>query len=133
MNPQLLHRELRFRTSRSSGAGGQHVNKVETRVELLFDVEGSQVLTDEQREIIKKRLSSYINKEGVLIVASQASRSQQSNKERTIEKFDELIAKAFQPRKKRKATRPPHAAKEQRLRQKKMRAEKKALRGKVER
>jgi ribosome-associated protein len=132
-DPIILHQELSFRTSRSSGSGGQHVNKVETRVELLFDIGNSAALSDEQKAQLHERLSSRVNKEGVLIIASQASRSQQTNKELTIEKFDELVIRALQPRKKRRRTAVPRAAREKRLQQKQRVAEKKALRGRVRR
>lgn len=115
--------ELSFRFSRSSGPGGQHVNKAETRVELLFDVANSPSLTDEQREQVMRRLSSRIDSAGVLHVTSQATRSQKQNRDLAIERFRHLIARALQPEKKRKATRPSQAAKERRLREKRRRSE----------
>lgn len=127
---KALHHELRFRTSRSSGSGGQHVNKVETRVELLFDVEGSNLLFEKQKKLIRRRLKSRINKEGILIIANQESRSQARNKEAAIAQFDELIKKALRPPKKRKKVKRLTAHPEKRLRNKKRRSEKKALREK---
>jgi len=115
--------ELSFRFSRSSGPGGQHVNKSETRVELLFDVANSPSLTDAQRERVMRRLSSRIDGAGVLHVTSQATRSQKQNRDLAIERFTRLMQKALEPPKKRRRTRPTRAAKERRLRAKKRRSE----------
>ncbi len=115
--------ELTFRFSRSSGPGGQHVNKAATRVELLFDVANSPSLADEQREQVMRRLSSRIDSAGVLHVVSQATRSQKQNRDLAIERFVRLMRKGLEPEKKRKPTRPTRAAKERRLREKKRRAE----------
>jgi len=115
--------ELAFRFSRSSGPGGQHVNKSETRVELLFDVANSPSLTDAQRERVMRRLSSRIDGAGVLHVTSQATRSQKQNRDLAIERFTRLMQKALEPPKKRRRTRPTRAAKERRLRAKKRRSE----------
>jgi len=132
MNTEKLHKELTFRTSRSSGSGGQHVNKVETRVELLFDVNMSQELDVQQKTKIWEKLENRINKEGILIVSSQASRSQLKNKKTAIKKFDELIEKALSKKKKKKRKAKPFVAnKKKRLKAKKKHAEKKALRKKV--
>ncbi|MFQ5854732.1 MAG: alternative ribosome rescue aminoacyl-tRNA hydrolase ArfB [Anaerolineae bacterium] len=120
--------ELSFRFSRSSGPGGQHVNKAETRVELLFDVANSPSLTDAQREQVMRRLSNRIDSAGVLRVTSQATRSQKQNRELAIERFRRLMEKALQPVKKRKATRLSRAAKERRLREKRRRSETKKYR-----
>jgi ribosome-associated protein len=115
--------ELSFRFSRSSGPGGQHVNKSETRVELLFDVANSPSLTDAQRERVMRRLSNRIDGAGVLHVTSQATRSQKQNRDLVILRFTRLMQKALRPRKKRRPTRPSRAAKERRLREKKRRSE----------
>ena len=132
IDPKILHRELKFRTSRSSGSGGQHINKVETRVELLFDVEGSVLLTEEQKRMITERLGNRINKEGVLFIGRQDSRSQQRNKEAAVLQFNELITQALRPVRRRKKAKPSAASMEVRLRRKKQQAEKKALRRKVD-
>ena len=132
MHTSDLYSELHFRTSRSSGSGGQHVNKVETRVELLFDVAASQVLTTAQKKLIQRALANRINKDGVLHIAVQESRSQRTNRERAVRKFDQLVSKALVPPKKRKKVKPLTAHRERRLRSKKRRSEIKALRGKVE-
>lgn len=131
MDLTSLHKELTFRTSRSSGSGGQHVNKTETRVELLFDVAASGALTEEQKDLIRQRLASRITKEGILLIVNQASRSQAANKEGAIATFDALLRQALQPRPRRKKTHPPKGADEQRLRAKRQHAEKKGMRGKV--
>ncbi len=128
MDLNALHKELQFRTSRSSGSGGQHVNKVESRVELLFDVEGSQVLDEGQKSRIKKLLNSRINKEGLLMLASGNRRSQTMNRSAVIKKFDRLIQDALRPRKRRKPTGKFKAHPEKRLEAKKRKAEKKAQR-----
>jgi ribosome-associated protein len=131
MNPKDLHAELKFRSSRSSGSGGQHVNKVETRVELLFDLEGSVLLSAEQKERIRKALASRITKEGVLAIAASRARSQLLNKSAAIRQFDHLIAQALQPAKKRKPVKPLSSAPEKRLRAKQRQSEKKAARTKA--
>jgi ribosome-associated protein len=120
--------ELRFRFTRSGGPGGQNVNKVETRVELQFDVRHSPSLTEEQRERILAGLSSRIDREGSLRVVSQESRSQHQNRLQAMEKFTELLRRALQPRKKRKATRVTRSAHERRQEKKKQRGEVKKLR-----
>lgn len=132
MDPSLLHPELTFRTSRSSGSGGQHVNKVESRVELLFDIRGSAVLTDAQKALLFERLENRITKDGVLLIARQNHRSQRRNREAALTAFDELIASALRPRKQRKKVKPLIANKKKRLEDKKRRSEKKAMRRKVD-
>lgn len=131
MDPKSLHTELKFRSSRSSGSGGQHVNKVETRVELLFDLEASALLSAEQKERIGQALAGRINKEGMLILAASRSRSQLLNKSAAIRQFDRLIAEALEPVKKRKPVKPLSSSPEKRLRAKKQLAEKKAARSKA--
>ncbi|MBI3585668.1 MAG: aminoacyl-tRNA hydrolase [Ignavibacteriales bacterium] len=123
--------ELRFRSSRSGGPGGQNVNKLETRIELLFDVAHSPSLTTEQRDLILKHLHSKIDTEGILRIVSQESRSQWKNKQDTISKFVLLLRGALKPRKKRLATKPSKSSKKRRVEGKKMRGEKKRSRGKV--
>ena len=132
IDPTTLRPELNFRTSRSSGSGGQHVNKVETRVELLFDVMASKVLSATQKRRIKNALKKRINKEGVLQLSVQESRSQAANREKAIRKFYKLIKKALVPPKKRKKVKPLVANREKRLKKKKQRSEVKAMRGKVQ-
>jgi len=124
--------ELVFSASRSSGPGGQNVNKVSSKITLSFDVRKSTGLTEEQKALIMERLASRINKEGILQLSVQDSRSQFTNKNVAIIRFTELLAGALQTRKKRRPTRPSMAAKVKRLEAKKQRSEVKAARGKVD-
>lgn len=128
MDYKALHKELQMRTSRSSGSGGQHVNKVETKVELLFDLDSSQVLTEAQKQRIRKVLGGRITKDGQLVVASSNRRSQTLNRSAALKKFDRLIKDALRPRKRRKPTGKFKAHPEKRLEAKKRKAEKKARR-----
>lgn len=131
MDTKLLHIELDFRTSRSSGSGGQHVNKVSTQVELLFDVDASAFLSDTHKSRIKKNLKNRINKEGVLQLRCSSSRSQHRNKQLVVHHFDELITKAIQAPPKRKKVKARQADPKTRLRKKRLHGEKKAMRKKV--
>jgi ribosome-associated protein len=123
--------ELEFRFSRSSGPGGQHVQRSDTRVELLFDVMRSPALTDEQRARILARLRNQIDSEGVLRVVSSATRSQLENREEAVRRFQALLAGALRQHKRRVATKPSAAAREARLTEKKVRSKRKATRRKV--
>lgn len=120
--------ELVFTASRSSGPGGQHVNKVNTKITLLFDVTNSHLLNEGQKKLIKEKLASRINKEGVLSIVAQNKRSQLQNKEAALKKLDKLLAKAFTFKKARKATKPSKAAVTKRLETKKRHSEKKKMR-----
>jgi ribosome-associated protein len=123
-----LHDEIIFKTSRSSGPGGQNVNKVNSKVDLRFDVIRSAVLSSEEKEIILQKLKTRINLNGVLIVRSQVSRSQIKNKELALEKFDQLIRQALKPVIKRKPIRISRHLKRKRLEEKQKVSEKKNLR-----
>lgn len=126
----LIH-ELTFTTSRSSGPGGQNVNKVNSKVTLKFDVLHSSVLSQEQKELIIKKIATRITTEGKLILTSQDNRSQIQNKEDVLSKLNDLLTKVFTPRKVRKATKPSKAAKHARVKSKKLRSEKKQWRQKL--
>jgi ribosome-associated protein len=123
--------ELEFRFSRSSGPGGQHVQRSDTRVELLFDVAHSSALTDEQRARILARLRNQIDGEGVLRVVSSATRSQLENREEAMRRFQALLAGALRQHKRRIATKPSAKSREARLAEKKVRSQHKATRRKV--
>lgn len=128
----LLYNELDFTASRSSGPGGQNVNKVNSKISLKFDVLHSQILTEEEKAVILKRLSSHITKGGVIILSSQDKRSQLENKEDVIRKLEKLIAKAFEKKRIRKASKPSKAAIQKRIMSKKLNAEKKKWRQRPE-
>jgi ribosome-associated protein len=128
----LPRAELSFRASRSGGPGGQHVNTTASRVQLTWDVAGSPSLGERRRQMIMARLGNRIDREGVLQITVDTHRSQHRNREEAVERLAGLVAEALRPRKERKATRPPRAAKEKRLRAKKHRGQVKKLRGRVE-
>ncbi len=123
--------ELDFRFSRSSGPGGQHVQRSDTRVELLFSVATSPSLTEEQRARITARLGNQIDGEGVLRVVSSETRSQLENRENAVKRFQALLAGALRVHKRRVPTKPSAAAREARLTEKKVRSQHKATRRKV--
>lgn len=120
--------ELHFRFTRGGGPGGQNVNKVETRVELLFDVTNSKNLTDEQKSVVRSKLASRINANGLLRIVVSKSRSQLQNREIAIERFIKLLQNALTPQRKRVPTRIPDEMKEKRLKYKKRRSEIKKMR-----
>jgi ribosome-associated protein len=120
--------ELSFEFARSSGPGGQNVNKVETKVRLLFDVARSPSLTDEQRSRITQQLATRISKDGVFRVSSQRHRTREANRKATVERFVELIADALSEEKVRLPTRVPNRIKKRRLESKRRRSQKKAMR-----
>ena len=130
MNQEHLISELSFKAVLSSGSGGQHVNKVATKVELYFDLENSQNITEEEKDKLKKFLKNKLNKEGILMLQCSQTRSQFKNKELVIAKFIELIEEGLKEQKKRIPTKTPKAAKRKRLKAKKQKAEKKASRKK---
>jgi ribosome-associated protein len=124
----MLEPEIEFTTARSSGPGGQNVNKVNSKVILKVDIVGSRILSEDQKAIILRRLASYMTNDGVLVIHSQQDRSQHQNKQLAIEKLDALLVKAFTEKKKRRATKATKASKERRLSGKKKRSETKKFR-----
>ena len=124
----MFENEIYFKTSRSSGKGGQNVNKVSTKVELNFDVVNSKLLTPEQKQKISEKLFNRINKEGILKVVAESSRSQLENKHIAMEKFSRMISECFREKKKRVATKASKRSKEKRIESKKIRSEKKKMR-----
>jgi ribosome-associated protein len=127
-----LSDEFVFRFSRSSGPGGQNVNKVSTRVELRFNISESKILTAGEKVIILKKLVSKLSAGGILIVSSQEERSQLKNKELAISKLYGYLNRALKPAKKRKPTRPTRTSVHKRLDSKKKQGEKKSLRNRVD-
>lgn len=118
-------RELTFRTSRSSGAGGQNVNKVETSVTVLWDIQESGIFSGHQKDLIQTKLKNRINAEGILFLTVSESRTQLANKNKAVEKILELVNQALIIPKKRFATQPSKGQKQKRLDSKKKLSEKK--------
>ncbi|KGO89782.1 alternative ribosome rescue aminoacyl-tRNA hydrolase ArfB [Flavobacterium suncheonense] len=118
MNKEVLHNELRFKAIRSGGAGGQHVNKVSSKVVLSFDLNASQAFSAEEKERLYSVLASKLSKEGFLLLSCDESRSQFKNKALVIARFLQLIETALQVPKSRKATKIPKAVIEKRLKAK---------------
>ena len=117
--------ELDVKASRSSGAGGQHVNKTSSRIEISWNVRDSSVLSDEQREMLLERLASRLSNDGAVRIVASEMRSQKQNRERAEARLADLIRRALTPRKKRKPTRRPRSADEARLTSKKLHSKKK--------
>lgn len=122
--------ELIFSASRSGGPGGQHVNKTSTKVTLQFDVRNSSLLSEDAKRMLLDKLGNRISKEGILTLSGQARRSQLQNKRAVLKKLDMILAKAFEIRKVRKPTKPSKKVIAKRLKQKKIRSEKKKWRQK---
>ncbi|NQV78364.1 MAG: aminoacyl-tRNA hydrolase [Lutibacter sp.] len=128
MNTEKIIKELNFKAVRSSGAGGQHVNKVSSKVELVFDLQNTAEFTEEEKDLLFKNLSSKLTKENLLLLTCDESRSQHKNKEIVINKFITIITNGLKIPKKRKPTKPSKSSIKNRLEKKKKQAYKKALR-----
>ncbi len=115
MNTSKIIKELEFKAIRSSGSGGQHVNKVSSKVEVIFDINTSEGLTDEEKLLLNQKLSSRLTKTGVLRIQCSDSRSQHRNKELVIQRLLDILTAGLQTPKKRKATKPSKAAIRKRL------------------
>lgn len=125
-----IHKEVEFSTSRSGGSGGQHVNKVETKVTLKWNVKDSEAISDRQKNKILKKLKNNINQDNELVLYSQDSRSQIKNKKNVLHKLDKLLVEAWKETAPRKKTKPSRASIIQRKRDKKRRSEIKEMRKK---
>ncbi|MBN2863337.1 MAG: aminoacyl-tRNA hydrolase [Bacteroidales bacterium] len=128
LKKRIPESELRFSASRSGGPGGQNVNKVNTKVEMRFNVSESQYLTDEEKIRISEALRGRINSDGDLLIVSQSERTQLMNKKRAEERFYKLLSMVLTVQKQRKATSPTKASKKKRIEKKKKQSEIKRLR-----
>lgn len=131
ISSEYLLPEIFFQASRSGGPGGQHVNKVNTKVTLKWDVAGSELIDEDQRERLMGKLRNVLTTEGVLVLTAQTSKSQLRNKAEVLDKLDRLLEKAFARSKPRRPTKPTYSSVKKRLESKKRQAEKKNWRKKL--
>lgn len=125
INKAELQNEVNYKTSRSGGKGGQNVNKVSTKVELLFSVDDSSLFNEDEKQLIKSKLQARLNKDGLVQVVCDEERSQYLNKEKAIEKLIALLTKAMQVDKPRKPTKVSRAVKAARAENKRQQSAKK--------
>ncbi len=130
MNTELMIKELKFKAVRSGGAGGQHVNKVSSKIELTFDLENSESFTEEEKALLIQKLKSKLTKDNILLLQCDESRSQHKNKEIAIDRFLNIISGGLKVQKPRKETKPSKSSILKRLEKKKKTALKKVLRNK---
>ncbi|WP_218597794.1 alternative ribosome rescue aminoacyl-tRNA hydrolase ArfB [Polaribacter sp. NJDZ03] len=130
MNKENILKELNFKGIRSSGAGGQHVNKTSSKIELTFDLENSLSLSDNEKELLKTKLSSKLTKDNNLILFCEETRSQHRNKDLAIKRFLELLRVSLIRPKKRRPTKPSKSSVRKNAEKKKRTSVKKALRKK---
>lgn len=131
MNPESIVKELTFKAVRSSGAGGQHVNKVSSQIVLSFDISNSDSLTNDEKDLLFKSLKNRLNKESILTLKCSESRSQHKNKEIAIKRFLEVISNGLKVKKPRKKSKPSKASIKKRLEKKAKHALKKTNRKKL--
>lgn len=128
MDKDILQSELQFKAMRSSGAGGQNVNKVASKVELIFDLENAMGLADHEKALLKKTIGNRLTKEHVLLLQCEESRSQHKNKTLVIQRFFDLLKQGLIIPKKRIATKTPRAVVKKRLKAKRKVSDKKSNR-----
>ena len=132
MDRNLLLSELSFKAIRSSGAGGQHVNKVSSKIELTFDLDNSLAFTEDEKQLLFQKLSNKLTKDNILILQCDESRSQHRNKEIIIKRITSILEAALEVQKPRKATKPTKSSVKKRLNNKKSHSQKKLNRKKPE-
>ena len=128
LTSSLLGNELKFFTSRSSGPGGQNVNKVNTKITLRWNVKDSALLAPEEKELLLNRISNQLTVDGKLLITSQDKRSQLQNRQEVLIKLERMLKKAFAKRKQRKPTKPSKSSVQTRLDKKKKQSDKKRWR-----